>query len=178
MDRSAKSHRSADPNISAMHRGWQNSTPNPEIMEDIESLNHQHIDVCSTYDADLVLRKIMEDRASILTLRGKVAKNEAELMTAKVWQLQASKSLDRQDEDVQKQISKAKNAVAEYNESSKHYIRGFMSAFESGDVEKLPRHPFLPNPHELEDAISKRKVALIEKIQADNRVQKLEHIKS
>mmetsp|Transcript_23344 Transcript_23344/g.48984 ORF Transcript_23344/g.48984 Transcript_23344/m.48984 type:complete len:465 (-) Transcript_23344:69-1463(-) len=145
---------------------------------DCGTINHKQIEVCSTYDADLVLRKIMEDRTSILSLRGKIAKNETELMEAKVWQLQAKKSLENHDQNIQRLISKAKSDIAGYNESSKQYIRGFMSAFESGDIEKLPRHPFLPNLYELEDAISKRKVALIEKIQADNRVQKHEHIKS
>ncbi len=112
------------------------------------TINPKQIEVRSTYDADLVLRKIMEDRTSILTLRGKIAKNETELMEAKVWQLQAKKSLENHDQNIQRLISKAKSDIAGYNEASKQYIRGFMSAFESGDIEKLPRHPFLPNLHE------------------------------
>lgn len=115
---------------------------------DCGTIDHKQIEVCSTYDADLVLRKIMEDRTSILSLRGKIAKNETELMEAKVWQLQAKKSLENHDQNVQRLISKAKSDIAGYNESSKQYIRGFMSAFESGDIEKLPRHPFLPNLYE------------------------------
>ena len=140
--------------------------------------NAHHIAVRSTFDADIVLRKIIEDRVAILALRGKVAKNEAELMKAKAWQLQINTALDSHDEVIAKQIAKARRGMAEYNESSKQYIRGFVSAFENGDIEKLPRHPFLPTLRDLEDAISRRRAALIEKNQADNRVQKLELIKS
>ena len=41
------------------------------------------IDIESTFDADIVLRKIIEDRASILALQGRAAANETELMKAR-----------------------------------------------------------------------------------------------
>jgi hypothetical protein len=41
------------------------------------------IDIESTFDADIVLRKIIEDRASILSLQGRAAANETELMKAR-----------------------------------------------------------------------------------------------
>jgi hypothetical protein len=43
---------------------------------------HQ-INIESTFDADIVLRKVIEDRSSILTLKGRAAANEAELMKAR-----------------------------------------------------------------------------------------------
>ena len=42
------------------------------------------IQVNSTIDADIVLRRVIEDRAAILALRSKAAENEVELMKAKV----------------------------------------------------------------------------------------------
>ena len=45
---------------------------------------HQHqISIDSTYDADLVLRKVIEDRSSILALKQRAAENGVELMKAK-----------------------------------------------------------------------------------------------
>ena len=41
------------------------------------------IDIESTFDADIVLRKIIEDRASILALQGRAAANATELMKAR-----------------------------------------------------------------------------------------------
>mmetsp|Transcript_2552 Transcript_2552/g.3809 ORF Transcript_2552/g.3809 Transcript_2552/m.3809 type:complete len:116 (-) Transcript_2552:801-1148(-) len=43
---------------------------------------HQ-ISIDSTYDADLVLRKVIEDRSSILALKQRAAENGVELMKAK-----------------------------------------------------------------------------------------------
>jgi len=43
---------------------------------------HQ-ISIESTYDADLVLRKVIEDRSSILALKRRAAENGVELMKAK-----------------------------------------------------------------------------------------------
>ena len=45
-------------------------------------------------------------------------------------------------------------------------------------MEKLPHHPFEPSLEELEQAINRRKATLIEKVQADERVKKLEFINS
>ena len=75
-----------------------------------------------------------------------------------------------------------------------------MYAFEKGGIDKLPHHPFAPSLEELENAIDRRKVSmvigvillnlkhsllndclsckatLIEKVQADDRVKKLEYV--
>ena len=53
-----------------------------------------------------------------------------------------------------------------------------MFAFQKGDMEQLPHHPFEPSLEELEQAINRRKATLIEKVQADDRVKKLEFINS
>mmetsp|Transcript_14003 Transcript_14003/g.25511 ORF Transcript_14003/g.25511 Transcript_14003/m.25511 type:complete len:305 (-) Transcript_14003:324-1238(-) len=53
-----------------------------------------------------------------------------------------------------------------------------MFAFEKGDMDKLPQHPFVPPLEELERAIDRRKATFIEKVQADDRVKKLEFINS
>lgn len=99
-------------------------------------------------------------------------------MKAKSRQIHITKILDRQDQDIAILTGKAKRELAEYNENSKEYIRSFMFAFENGDMEKLPRHPFAPPLEELEQAINRRKATLIEKVQADDRVKKLEFINS
>jgi hypothetical protein len=39
-----------------------------------------------------------------------------------------------------------------------------MIAFEHGDMDKLPRHPFAPSLSELEQAVDRRKATLIEKV--------------
>lgn len=43
---------------------------------------HQ-ISIASTFDADIVLRKVIEDRSSILALTRRAASNEVDLMIAK-----------------------------------------------------------------------------------------------
>jgi hypothetical protein len=126
----------------------------------------------------LVLRRIIEDRAAILALKGRAENNEAELMKAKTRQLSITKNLDRQDQCIARLTSKAKHDMAGYNESSKQYIHSFILAFESGDMDKLPRHPFAPSLEELEEAMNQRKATLVEKVQADDRVKKLEYINS
>ena len=112
----------------------------------------------------LVLRRVIEDRAAILALTTRVAENEAELMKAKTRQLRITKILDRQDNDIARLSTKAKRELKDYNEQSKQYIRSFMIAFEHGDMDKLPRHPFAPSLSELEQAVDKRKATLIEKV--------------
>jgi len=136
------------------------------------------IQVNSTIDADIVLRRVIEDRAAILALTSRAATNEAELMKAKTRQLHITKILDRQDQEIAKLTTKAKCELVEYNEKCKQYIRSFMFAFEKGDMDKLPRHPFVPPLEELERAIDRRKATFIEKVQADDRVKKLEFINS
>ena len=99
-------------------------------------------------------------------------------MKAKTRQLHITKILDRQDQEIAKLTTKATCELAAYNEKCKQYIRSFMFAFEKGDMDKLPRHPFVPPLEELERAIDRRKATLIEKVQADDRVKKLESINS
>jgi hypothetical protein len=43
----------------------------------------RQINIESTIDADIVLRKVIEDRASILALEGRSAANKAELLKAR-----------------------------------------------------------------------------------------------
>jgi hypothetical protein len=136
------------------------------------------IQVNSTIDADIVLRRIIEDRAAIIALKSREATNEAELLKARTRQLQIMKTLDRQDRGIAELIQKAKIEVSEYNEASKQYIRSFMVAFEDGDMDKLPSHPFVPPLEKLEEAIDRRKATLIEKVQADDRTKRLEVIRS
>ncbi len=45
-------------------------------------IRHQ-ISIASTFDADIVLRKVIEDRSSILALKRRAASNEVDLMIAK-----------------------------------------------------------------------------------------------
>ena len=99
-------------------------------------------------------------------------------MKAKTRQLHITKILDHQDQEIAKLTTKATCELAAYNEKCKQYIRSFMFAFEKGDMDKLPRHPFVPPLEELERAIDRRKATLIEKVQADDRVKKLEFIDS
>ena len=61
---------------------------------------------------------------------------------------------------------------------SKQYVLAFMYSFEKGDIDKLPHHPFVPSLEELEIEIDRRKAMLIEKVQADDRVKKLEFVNS
>ncbi|KAL7455570.1 hypothetical protein ACHAWC_007116 [Mediolabrus comicus] len=136
------------------------------------------IDIESTFDADIVLRKIIEDRASILSLQGRAAANETELMKARAKQIQLNMELSQQDRDIGQLLAKAKTEIEHFNESSKKYIQGFILAFDDGDLHKLPRHPLLPSTQKLEAAVSKRKATFIEKAQVDDRVKKLELIGS
>lgn len=136
------------------------------------------IQVSSTFDADMILRKIIEDRSAILALRSEADRNETELLKAKAWQMQTSEQLLRVEKDISRHIAKAKYDISEYNESSKQYINGFIAAFQNGDIEKLRHHPFVPSLKELEESISLRKALVIEKVQADDRVRKLEVISS
>jgi len=99
-------------------------------------------------------------------------------MKAKTRQLHITKMLNRQDQEIAKLTTKAKIELAEYNEKCKQYIRSFVFAFEKGDMDKLPQHPFVPPLEELERAIDRRKATFIEKVQADDRVKKLEFINS
>ena len=112
----------------------------------------------------LVLRRVIEDRAAILALKSRAAENEAALMKAKTRQLQITKILDRQDIDIATLTTKAKRELKDYNEQSKQYIRSFMIAFEHGEMDRLPHHPFLPSLNELGLAIDRRKATLIEKV--------------
>mmetsp|Transcript_14004 Transcript_14004/g.25516 ORF Transcript_14004/g.25516 Transcript_14004/m.25516 type:complete len:176 (-) Transcript_14004:675-1202(-) len=80
------------------------------------------IQVNSTIDADIVLRRVIEDRAAILALTSRAATNEAELMKAKTRQLHITKILDRQDQEIAKLTTKAKCELVEYNEKCKQYI--------------------------------------------------------
>ncbi|KAL7544762.1 hypothetical protein ACHAWF_008120 [Thalassiosira exigua] len=99
-------------------------------------------------------------------------------MKAKSRQTQISKILECQDQQISKLATKAKLDLAEYNEKSKLYIRSFMTAFERGDMDKLPHHPFAPPLGDLEQAINRRRATLIEKVQVDDRVKKLESIET
>ena len=99
-------------------------------------------------------------------------------MKAKTRQLNITKILYGHDQEIAKLTTKVKYELAEYNEKCKQYIRSFMFAFEKGDMDKLPQHPFVPPLGELEQAIYRRKATLIEKVQADDRVKKLESINS
>ena len=99
-------------------------------------------------------------------------------MKAKTRQLHITKILDRQDQEIAKLTTKATCELAAYNEKCKQYIRSFMFAFEKGDMDKLPRHPFVPPLEVLERTINRRKATLIEKVQADDRVKKLQFINS
>ncbi|KAL3799567.1 hypothetical protein HJC23_008694 [Cyclotella cryptica] len=136
------------------------------------------IQVSSTFDADMILRKIIEDRSAILALRSEADRNENELLKAKAWQMQTSEQLLKVEKEISRHIAKAKYDISEYNESSKQYINGFIAAFQNGDIEKLRHHPFVPSLKELEESISLRKALVIEKVQADDRVRKLEIISS
>lgn len=136
------------------------------------------IQIRSTFDCDMILRKIIEDRAAILTLRGEAERNEKELLKAKAWQMQTAETLNRLDKEIAKEVAKHKYEIEEYNEASKQYIRGFVSAFEYGDIDKLQHHPFLPSLKALDEVIARRRATHIEKVQADERVRKMEVINS
>ena len=123
-----------------------------------------------------VLRRVIEDRAAIIALTTRSSENEAELMKAKTRQLNITKILDQQDEEIARLSSKAKAELIGYHEKSKEYIQSFVSAFDKGDIDQLPRHPFVPSLNELEQAINRRRATLIEKVQADDRVKRLEFV--
>lgn len=142
------------------------------------SIEPLQIQVSSTFDADMILRKIIEDRSAILALRSEAERNEKELLKAKVWQMQTSEQLLNAEKEISRHVAKAKYDIAEYNESSKQYINGFVAAFQNGEIEKLSHHPFLPSLKDLEESIARRKALVIEKVQADDRVRKLEIISS
>mmetsp|Transcript_11901 Transcript_11901/g.20668 ORF Transcript_11901/g.20668 Transcript_11901/m.20668 type:complete len:416 (+) Transcript_11901:269-1516(+) len=136
------------------------------------------IQVNSTIDADIVLRRIVEDRAAILALKSRAATNEAELARAKARQLKITKKISLQDQEINKLTLKAKCDLADYDEECKKYIQSFMLAFENGDMDKLPLHPFAPPLEELEQAINRRQATDVEKVQVDDRIKKLEAIHS
>eukprot|EP00581_Thalassiosira_minuscula_P002360 CAMPEP_0183748210 /NCGR_PEP_ID=MMETSP0737-20130205/67652_1 /TAXON_ID=385413 /ORGANISM="Thalassiosira miniscula, Strain CCMP1093" /LENGTH=428 /DNA_ID=CAMNT_0025983929 /DNA_START=137 /DNA_END=1423 /DNA_ORIENTATION=+ len=138
----------------------------------------RQIQVNSTIDADVVLRRIIEDRAAILALKSRAATNESELTKAKTRQLEMSKILDLQDKAIDKLTKKANYELVAYNESCKNYIKSFGLAFQNGDMDKLPQHPFGPSLEGLEQAMKWRKTTIIEKVQMDDRVKKLEFIDS
>ena len=121
-----------------------------------------------------MLRRVIEDRATILALTTRSSENEAELMKAKTRQLNIIKNLDQQDEEISRLSSKAKAELVGYHEKSKEYIQSFIRAFQDGDLNRLPHHPFVPLLHELEQAINQHKATLIEKVQADDRLKRLE----
>jgi len=123
-----------------------------------------------------VLRRVIEDRAAIIALTTRSSENEAELMKAKTRQLNITKILDQQDEEIARLSSKAKAELIGYHEKSKEYIQSFVSAFDRGDIDRLPRHPFVPSLNELGQAINQRKATLIEKVQSDDRVKRLEFV--
>ena len=125
-----------------------------------------------------MLRRVIEDRAAILALKSRAETNEVELMKAKTRRLQVSTQLERLDQKITQLTASAKQELAEYNENSKQYIRSFTAAFESGDLNKLPHHPFPPSLEQLNKTINMRKAALVEKVQTDDRVKKLEYINS
>ena len=126
------------------------------------------------YSSPSVLRRVIEDRAAILALTTRSAENEAELMKAKTRQLNIIKNLDQQDEEIARLTTKAKAELVGYHEKSKEYIQSFIRAFQDGDLNRLPHHPFVPLLHELEQAINQRRATLIEKVQADDRLKRLE----
>lgn len=136
--------------------------------------HHHQIQVNSTIDADIVLRRVIEDRAAILALKRRSTENEVMLMKAKSRQLHISKILERQDQDIARFTAKAKRELTEYNGRSNQYIHSFVLAFDNGDMDGLQHHPFVPPLEELEQSISRRKATLIEKVQSDDRVKKLE----
>ena len=142
------------------------------------SIEPLQIQVSSTFDADMILRKIIEDRSAILALRREADRNEKELLKAKVWQMQTSEQLSNAEKEISRRVAKARYDIAEYNDLSKQYINGFVEAFQHGDIDKLRHHPFLPSFKDLEEAIARRKALVIEKVQADDRVRKLEIISS
>jgi len=126
----------------------------------------------------LALRRIIEDRAAIIALKSRSATNEAELMKAKSRQLKITKILDQQDQEISMLTTKAKHELDQYHGNCKQYIRSFLLAFERAEMDKLPQHPFVPPLEDLDQAINRRKATLIEKVQADDRVKKLEIINS
>jgi len=134
----------------------------------------EHILCTNYYLPPLVLRRVIEDRAAILALTTRSAENEAALMKAKTRQLNIIKNLDQQDEEIARLTTKAKAELVEYHKKSKEYIQSFIQAFQDGDLNMLPQHPFVPLLHELEQAINQRKATLIEKVQSDDRVKRLE----
>ena len=121
-----------------------------------------------------VLRRVIEDRAAIIALTTRSSENEAELMKAKTRQLNITKILDQQDEEIARLTTKAKAELVEYHKKSKEYIQSFIQAFQDGDLNMLPQHPFVPLLHQLEQAINQRKATLIEKVQSDDRVKRIE----
>ena len=63
-----------------------NSSPKNSLPRSVTHYNgeRQHqISIASTYDADIVLRKVIEDRSSILALKRREAENDSDLKIAK-----------------------------------------------------------------------------------------------
>eukprot|EP00986_Skeletonema_menzelii_P001059 scaffold284_cov133-Skeletonema_menzelii.AAC.20 len=134
---------------------------------------HQ-ISILSTYDADIVLRKVIEDRSNILALKRRAAESGADLEIAKARQLELKSELAQLDQEIEELFVKAKKDIQEFNTACKEYINAFSQAFYRGNIHKQPRHPSLPSTQQLEVAVSKRKATFIEKIQVDGRIRNLE----
>ncbi|KAL7550553.1 hypothetical protein ACHAWF_013770 [Thalassiosira exigua] len=93
-------------------------------------------------------------------------------------QIQVRSTFDADiDQEIGKLYTKARNNLDTYNELSKQYICSCMKAFEKGDIDAFPKHPFVPPLEEVEQAINRRRATLIEKVQADDWVKRLEVIK-
>ena len=56
--------------------------PSPRSVTQNNERRHQ-ISISSTFDADIVLRKVIEDRSSILALKRRAAENDSDLKIAK-----------------------------------------------------------------------------------------------
>ena len=140
--------------------------------------NPLQIQILSTLDADMILRKIIEDRSAMLIRKNEADRNEKELIKAKVWQAQTSDKLLNVDNNISRLVTKAKYDITKYNELARQYVKGFVTAFQNGEIDALQRHPFLPSLKELEGAIAYRKALIIEKAQADDRVRKMKIVNS
>jgi hypothetical protein len=155
----------------ASHRGDCKAKGNYKQDESSSSSSdHPQVQVRNTLDADLVLRKCIEDRATIISLLRQDDVKEKELIKAKVFQMQAAQALASIEKDISKQTAKVKYDIKEYNEQSREYIRGFISAFDEGDLELLQHHPVLPSLSGLQESIARCKTAHIEKAQAGETV--------
>ena len=63
-----------------------NSPPKNSLTRSVTHHNDERrhqISIASTFDADIVLRKVIEDRSSILALKRRAAENDSDLKIAK-----------------------------------------------------------------------------------------------